>query len=149
MPTATQSAGEPPRRWWWATLVVGVSYLAVGLVFGALGRGGSSDQIRAAWRLLAWLISLLTFAVHIRYEHFRLRTSPVLTALHTALAVGLGAFGIAVAANIHSSGSGSSRQSSLLHLALVAFPVATALPAFVVAFVAALVLSRWRRDVAR
>lgn len=130
-------------------MLVGVVYLVVGLVFGALGRAGSSDQMRAAWRLLAWLISFATFAAHITYEHFRLRSSPVRTALHTSMAVGLGAFGIAVAANIHSSGSGSNRQSSLLHLALVAFPLLTALPAFVVAFVAALSLSRWRRDQVR
>jgi hypothetical protein len=149
VPGTQQSADELPRRWQWTTLLVGVAYFVVGIVFGALGRGGSSDQARATWRLLAWAISAAAFAAHIGYEHFRQRSSPVRTALHVSLAVALGAFGIAVAANIHSSGSGSSHQSSLLRLALVAFPAVTAVPAFVVALVAAASLSRWRRDVAR
>src|SRR5947209_15048916 len=100
---------------------MGAEYFAIGMIFGALGRGGSSDHMRATWRLLAWAISAAAFAAHIGYEHFRLRSSSVRTALHTSLAVALGAFGIAAAANIHSVGSGSNHQGALLRLALVAF----------------------------
>lgn len=147
-PIVTQSADRPSAQWWRATLLAGVAYLVVGLVFGALGRAASPDQMKTAWRLLAWLLSLVIFAAHIRHEHLRVRSSPIRTALHTSLAVALGAFGIAVAAIIHGA-SGSTRQSSLLHLALVAFPVLTGAPAFIVALVVALSLSRWRRDAAR
>ena len=63
-----------------------------------------------------------------------------------SLAVGLGAFGLAVAANIHAQRSGSTHQGALA-LALVAWPLLTAVPAFVVALGAATLLSLRRRGV--
>jgi len=57
--------------------------------------------MRVSRRLLAWLISGAGFAAQIGYEQLRLRSSPVSAALHAALAAGLGAFGLAVAANVH------------------------------------------------
>jgi hypothetical protein len=128
-------------------MLTGVVYLVVGLTFAALAGSASSNQMRATWRLLAWATSGAAFAAHIGYEHFRLRNSPAITALHAALAVGLAAFGLAAAANIHAAGSGASHQRSLLLLALVAWPVLTAVPAFVVAVVAAASLSLRRIDV--
>lgn len=83
-------------------------------------------------RLLAWLISGAAFAAHIGYDHFRLRSSPVRTALHTSLAVGLGAFVLAAAALIHAQVSGSSRERALV-FALLAWPLLTGVPAFLVA----------------
>jgi hypothetical protein len=133
------------QRWHRAVILLGVVYLGVGMTFGALA-GVSSNQMRVTWRLLAWVISGAAFAAHIRYEHFRLRNSPVRTALHASLAVGLGAFALAAAANIHAQGSGSSHQRALA-LALVAWPALTAVPAFVVALGAAASLALRRRDV--
>jgi uncharacterized membrane protein YgdD (TMEM256/DUF423 family) len=69
-----------------------------------------------------------------------LRSSLRTTALHAALAVGLGAFGLAVAATLHAQRTNHHFPA----IALVIWPVATALPAFVVALAAAAVLSRWR-----
>src|SRR5438445_537856 len=67
------------------------------------------------------------------------------TAWRAALAVALGAFGIAVAANVHALAA-SSRQHSLAHvLSLILWPVMTALPAFLVAWAAAAGLSLERR----
>ena len=120
------------QRWHRAAILVGVIYLVVGVTFGALAGWVSSNQMRVTWRLLAWLISGVAFAAHIGYEHFRLRSSPVTTALHASLAVGLGAFGLAGAANIHAQVSGSSHQHALA-LSLVLWPVLTAVPAFLVA----------------
>jgi hypothetical protein len=55
-------------------------------------------------------------------------------ALHVALAVALGAFGLAVGANIHSLSTVSANQHrQLLLLSLGIWPVITALPAFLVA----------------
>jgi phosphoglycerol transferase MdoB-like AlkP superfamily enzyme len=128
-------------RWIRALLFVGVLYLVAGLVFAALARSTGSNQGQAAWRLAAWVISAAAFAAHIAYEQVRLRTSPRTTALHASLAVGLGAFGLAVAASLH--GQAVHRHFPVFALAL--WPVLTALPAFVVALAAAAVLSRARR----
>jgi hypothetical protein len=127
-------------------MLVGAAYLAAGMIFGALAARASSDQMRVTWRLLAWLTSGVAFAAHIAYEHFRLRDSPVTTALHTSLAVALGACALAAAANIHGLAAGSSHQRALV-LALVAWPVLAAVPAFVIALCTAALLALRRRGV--
>ncbi len=118
-------------RWYRWVILLGVVSLVVGVTFGALA-GASSNRMRVAWRLSAWLTSGGAFLAHVWHEHFRLSHSRATTAMHASLAVGLGAFGLAVAANIHAQQSGSSHQRALA-LALVAWPVLTAVPAFVVA----------------
>jgi hypothetical protein len=124
-------------------LLVGILYLAAGLVFGALAGSAGSNQVRVAWRLAAWLISAAAFAAHIVYEQVRLRSSPRTTALHAALAAGLGAFGLAVAAKLHAQAT----QHHFPAIAILIWPVMTALPAFVVALAAAAVLTRARRNI--
>ena len=59
------------------------------------------------------------------------------------MAVALGGFGLAAAANIHAVGQGTGNQR-LLALALVIWPILTGVPAFLVALVAAAVLARVR-----
>ena len=130
-------------RWVRAVLLVGILYLAAGLGFGALARSAGSNQIRGAWRLAAWVISAAAFAAHIVYEQVRLRSSSRTTALHAALAAGLGAFGLAVAARLHAQAT----QHHFPAIAIAIWPVMTALPAFVVALAAAAVLTRARRNV--
>jgi hypothetical protein len=130
-------------RWVGAVLLVGILYLAAGLVFGALARSAGSNQVRDAWRLAAWAISAAAFAAHIVYEQVRLRSSSRTTALHASLAAGLGAFGLAVAARLHAQAT----QHHFPAIAIAIWPVMTALPAFVVALAAAAVLTRARRSV--
>jgi hypothetical protein len=134
------------QRWHRALFLLGVLYLVAGLTFGALAGRASSNQMRVTWRLVAWLISGAGFAAHIGYEHFRLRNSAVRTALHASLAVALGAFALAVAANIHALSSGSSHKGALA-LAIVLWPVLTAVPAFGVALPLAALLALRRRGV--
>jgi len=124
--------------WFGSAILIGVLYSVVGIVFAL-----PSNQVRM-WRLAAWLISVALYAVHIGYEHFRLRNSPPATALHTALAVAIGAFGLAVAANLHEVFFAPSYRRRLA-VALVVWPVLTALPAFVVALVTAYGLTLVRR----
>jgi hypothetical protein len=78
----------------------------------------------------------MVFAAHIAHEHFRLHNTPRPTAWHTSLAVAFGAFALAVAANIHDLGSASGYRPRML-IALVAWPLLTAVPAFIVALVVA------------
>src|SRR5437016_7974929 len=134
------------QQWLRMVIVLGVVYLVIGLAFGAFAGWSASSQMRVTWRLLAFLTSAVAFAMHIGYEHFRLRHRPLITASHTSLAVAIGAFVLAVAANFHSWGVASSNRR-LLALALVAFPAVTAVPAFVVAliFAAGLTLRRRRK----
>ena len=63
------------------------------------------------------------------------------TALHASVAATLGAFGLAVAANVYGWLFASGNQRALA-IALVACPLLTGVPAFLVAMVAAVVLDR-------
>lgn len=121
------------RAWVRAALLVGVAYFLIGRGF-TLPPG----PVRA-WRLAAWLVSGGAYAAHIAYEHFRLRSSPRLAALHVALAVAIGAIGLAVAGMIQSLSTISAIRPEWL-LALVIWPAVTAIPAFLGAFLAGWVL---------
>jgi hypothetical protein len=131
-------------KWLRAVLVVGTAYAVVGVTFATLAGWAGSAQMRVAWRLAAWVISAAAFAVHIGYEHVRLSSTPRTTALHVSLGVALGAFALAVAANLHAPATASPQHSHALARALVLWPVLTALPAFLVALAAAAGLA-WRR----
>jgi len=120
-------------------------YFVVGIAFAAFAGWSTSNQMRVTWRVLAFVISAVAFATHTGYEYFQLGNSPRATALHAAGAVAVGAFALAVAANIHGQLVGSSHWR-LLVFALVAWPVLTAVPAFVVALVAAAGVGFWRRS---
>ena len=132
-------------RWARAVVIVGVVYLVAGLVFGALAGAAGSHQMRVAWRLAAWSTSAAAFAAHIWYEQIRLRHSPATTAFHVALAVAIGGFGLAAAASIHALRVHRHFPMS----ALLSWPIVTALPAFVVAFVAAAVIAWLHRPPAQ
>lgn len=134
------------RPWLRIAILLGIAYCAIGVSFGVLaGRAGSS-RVGFAWRLGAWVASAIVYAAHLGYEQFRLRSSPLATALHAATAVAVGAFGLAVAATIHRAVTPApDRHFELFMLALVAWPLVTALPAFAVALLATVVLSRIRQ----
>jgi hypothetical protein len=118
-------------------VLLGAVYALVGIAFAV-----PATHVQA-WRLAAWVVSAIAYATHIAYERFRLGNSPRLAALHVALAVALGAFGLAVGANVHSLFTGSTNQHrQLLLLSLGIWPAITALPAFVVALGANVVLAR-------
>ena len=126
------------RHWLGTTILIGMVYCAIGVLFAL-----PSNQVRL-WRPLAWVASVVIYAVHIGYEHFRRGSSSPATAWHTALAVAIGAFGLAVAANVHEVFFTSSYRRALA-LALVLWPVLIGLPAFVVALVMAYGLGLTRR----
>ena len=92
------------------------------------------------WRLAAWMTSALVYGAHTWYEQFRRANSPLTTAWHAALAVAIGAFGLAVAANIHEVAV-SVRYRPALAVALVAWPIVTGVPAFLVALITAYCLA--------
>jgi disulfide bond formation protein DsbB len=124
------------------TILVAVVYVIVGVAFP---NPPASSGTQFAWRLAAWIVCAAAFAAHIGFEEIRLRRSPFQAALHAAIAVALGGFSLAAAANIHALREGSAYRTSL-GLALVIWPIMTGVPAFVVAFVAAAGLARVRRS---
>jgi hypothetical protein len=120
---------DPTRRqsWFRAAALVGAVYALVGIGFAL----PASDV--HGWRLAAWGVSGVAYATHLGYEHFCLRNSSVSAALHVALAAGLGALGLAVGAIVHAlSASTTSQHQRLLLVELVAWPVITGVPAFLV-----------------
>jgi len=124
------------HRWLRTVILAGVLYPAVGITAAALAGAAASTQMRSFWRVSAFAISAVVFAAHIAYEHFRLRHTARPTAWHASAAVALGAFALALVANIHDLGSASGYRPRML-IALVAWPLLTAVPAFLVALVVA------------
>lgn len=118
---------------------MGLLYLLIGIVFAAF-----AGQAVVAWRRAAWVISAALFATHIGYEHARLRSPPRTTALHAALAAALGAFGLAAAATAHAVAT--ARFRGAFAIALVAWPILTGVPAYLVALALATGLSVAKRS---
>ncbi len=122
------------KPWIRAVILVGVVYFVVGFVFAL-----PSGHVRW-WRLAAWVVSGAVYAAHIGYEHFRLSNSPRTTALHAAMAVAVGAFLLAVAATVHAVMVPSHAPYWRFLLALMLWPIFTAVPAFLVALAGAALL---------
>ena len=133
------------QRWLSTAMLVGVLYLAVGFASSALAGAAPSNQMRSFWRVFAFVISGVVFAAHIAHEHFRLRHTARRTAWRVSVAVAFGGFALALMANIHDLGSASGYRPRML-IALVAWPLLTAVPAFIVALVVAAGLGMKRRD---
>jgi hypothetical protein len=127
-----------PKHWLRVAVLLGLLYALVGIVFAL-----PTTHVKA-WRLAAWAVSAVVYAAHITYESVRFGNPPRSTAVHTTLSAALGAFLLAVAAIVHSL----LVRADNLHLsilALIIWPVITAVPAFLVAFLAATALIRLRR----
>jgi len=129
---------ENGGSWIRAALLAGAAYFVVGKVFAF---PVTHVQI---WRLSAWVVSAVVFGTHIGYELFRLRHTTRVVATHTALAVGIGALLLAVAGAVHHVMTTPAFDAKWL-LAFIVWPLATAVPAFLVSLVAAAVLARFAR----
>lgn len=140
-PEGTSALGPMPKSrqppWIAVALMAGLVYFVIGRFFP------NPTENARVWRLLAWLVSGVIFAVHFGYEHFTQRRSPRMTATHVAFGVAVGACALAAAGAVRSMTATSTLQP-LWFAALVAWPAITALPAFLVAFVAGSVLDRAR-----
>ena len=127
------------KAWLVPVFLFGFAYFLIGRVFAL-----PTDHVQV-WRIAAWLVSSGAYASHIWFEHFRLRNSSRLMAVHAAMAVAIGAFGLAVAGMIHSLSTASAIQPMWL-LALVAWPAVTVIPAFLGALAAGAMLRRFPRS---
>jgi hypothetical protein len=127
-------------RWIFVAITSGAIYLFLGV---GLPNPSSPSDAQFRWRLAAWLMSGTVFLSHILYEGFALRNRSRTVAFHTSLAVALGAFALAVAANIHGWKVATPHQH-LLVLSLIIWPVLTAVPAWLVSFAGAAIVTRLR-----
>jgi hypothetical protein len=128
------------RRWAGIAAIVGAVYAAIGLWFP---NPAAPSEHQFAWRLAAWIVSGVVFAGHIAWEQLGAHSPVRATALRATLAAALGAFLLAAVAGVRAWLHGSERL--VLHvIALVAWPLLVAIPAFLVALAAAAVLARVR-----
>jgi hypothetical protein len=95
------------QSWVYAAVLAGLLYAIVGITFAIPASNGR------AWRLAAWAISIVLYTAQVVYEHFALRHSPRSAALHVAVAAALGAFGLAIGANLHSLLARPTEQTSI------------------------------------
>ena len=114
---------------------MGAIYCLIGRVFAL-----PFADVRLA-RIAAWLLSLVLFAGHLRYEHFKSPSTPAPTAAHVAVAVGIGTAGLVLGGMMYSLLM-TSMVRPVWFIALFTLPVIVALPAFIVAFLASTLLTR-------
>jgi hypothetical protein len=124
----------------WAVFLGAAAYVLIGTGTAVLAALASSSTSVKVWRLAAWLLSAAVFTVHfaiVRGRHAR----RFQLAAQVALAVALGALGVAILGPVRAHWSEPSRLKLAL-LSLVAWPVLTGVPAFTVALIGSLVLDR-------
>lgn len=121
-------------------LIASAGYVLIGTATAALAAMASSPEGVKGWRLAAWLSSLVIFSAHLAGERRR-EFRRVSVATSVAVAVAIGAFVLAALGPFRTHLNDSSRLK-LAMLSLVAWPLLTGVPAFVVALFANLVLDR-------
>jgi hypothetical protein len=135
--------GSSPRPWLKVLILCAVGYLVIGVGTSVLAGAASSHQLVVAWRLATWVASAVLFGVHINAERSRPGSRPTVVAWRVSSAVALGAAALAAAALARAVVTGQGKPL-LLVIALVAWPVLTGVPAFLVALAGAAVLARRR-----
>jgi hypothetical protein len=123
----------------WAILLAGACYVLVGTGTAALAGHASSSVGVKTWRFAAWLLSLGVFVIHFITE--RRRSERLKVASSVAFGVALGALGAAALGPVRAHWAEPTRTKLVL-LSLIAWPIVTGVPAFVVAFVGASIFGR-------
>ena len=125
-----------PRPRIGSILLAGAAYVAA-----SVGAAALSGTVSArTWRLTAWLLSVAIFAIHFIIERNR-RLPRANVAARVAMAVAVGALGVAVLGPVRAHWGEPSRPKLIL-LSVVAWPIITGVPAFLVALVSAIALDR-------
>ena len=116
-------------------LGVSAGYIAIGFATIAL-----VPRLGTSLRLVAWIASAMLLLLHVAYERRSLSSVPRTAAVRAALAVAIAAFVLALSAMAHAIARG--RPGILWGIAIVVWPAATGLCAFIVAFLLASVIGR-------
>jgi len=108
-----------------AVIAVGVFYAAVGVLFAQF-------EPVILWRRLAWAVSAVAFAAHIAFEHFVRGSTTGRLAGCVSGAAAIGPVGLAAAANLRGWSIATANHRALA-VALIAWPLLVAIPAFLLA----------------
>jgi len=126
----------------WTSLLAGAGYIVASTTPPVVA-GMSPRPLPAQWwRIAAWVLSLVVFAWHLAAER-RLRTQPFRAAMYVAFAVALGAAGVAALGPLRAHW-GEPTRLRLILLSVVAWPLLTGIPAFLVALLGRVLLDRAR-----
>ena len=121
-------------------ILFGLIYLVIGIMSALITNPMESTGIQTALRLLALVLAIAVFVIHIRLELFQSNNSVLKVSLNAAIATALGTFLLAVLANIYSILTAADNKNSL-PLALIAWPAVTGLLAFLGGYVIAKIFS--------
>lgn len=124
----------------WTLLFAAAAYVVASSATAVLSGVASSPTTVKAWRLAAWLLSLVVFIAHLAVERRR-RLRSVSVARYVSGAVALGAMGVAALGPLRAHW-GEPDRIRLALLSIVAWPILTGVPAFLVALTIGLVLDR-------
>lgn len=132
------------ERWWQRVAGFGLMYLGLGVGSAVSSNDLDSAPVQASIRVGIFLVAVAVFYCHLRVELARSAQRLGASALITSSAVALGTFLLAVYAVSLSWWDSSHVPASLLS-ALLIWPVATSLPAFLAALVLGSVMVRFHR----
>ena len=121
-------------------VLAAAAYVLIGTGTSMLSAAAPSVALGKGWRLAAWVLSVMVFSIHFAIERQH-HQRPVRVATRVALAVAIGAFGVAALGPVRMHW-GEPTRGKLVLLSLVAWPILTGVPAFVVALVGAVALDR-------
>jgi hypothetical protein len=132
------------ERWWQRVVGVGLMYLGLGVGSAVISNDLESAPVQASIRVGILLVAVAVFYCHLHVELARSAQRLGASALITSSAVALGTFLLAVYAVSLSWWDSSHLPTSLLS-ALLIWPVATSLPAFLAARILGSVMVRYHR----
>lgn len=132
------------ERWWQRVASFGLVYLGLGVGSAVTSNELESAPVQASIRVGIFLVAVAVFCGHLRVELVRSAQRLGASALISSSAVALGTFLLAVYA-VSLSWWDSSHVSMSLLSALLIWPVATSLPAFLAALVLGSVMVRFHR----
>jgi hypothetical protein len=132
------------ERSWQRVVSFGLVYLGLGVGSAMISNDLESALLQASIRVGIFFIAVVVFYCHLRVERIRSVTRLQATALMTSGAVAFGTFLLAAYA-VSMAWREYSHLPTTLLVALLIWPVATGLPAFLASLVLGSVMVRFRR----
>ncbi len=124
-----------------SVFLAALAYAVIGVLTAELS-ASATGVMHQGWRFAAWILSALIFVAHVWVIRIKRHQTVPRSALLAALGAGCGGFVLAAAANVHSVMTHTGRHG-LLGLALLIWPLAIFIPAFVVALMLGTVMAGW------
>lgn len=137
-----------PEQPWKRVMLVGLIYLALGIISALVSNPLHSEFIQVMIRMSIFLVGLAIFYYSIHFEITRYNGGIKSSALLTSCAVAVGTFLLAVYAIGIEWWETSGVRNSLL-TALIIWPAATSVPAFIMSLLLGYIIMRIRKGPSR